>query len=235
MQVRLPEVAEVRSVVSKAGSPPEPPAQTVTVWEGTGGPAANAHQSRRMPIKRDYPCERRGVGTVTPFAWGACGLAVPRYPGMRVMLGYVNGDVTDPVDLGATWGPGQRMNSEPGDWWLKLPVGQGTAPISDTGDHLPSGSVVNDLTDAAGTRVIEVGKLTIRVGNPPGMAARPKHTAGTAVSIEHSDGKASISIDQDGAITITGLTIKIDAGNGTISLKAKDVKVSVGNKMTVGD
>jgi hypothetical protein len=235
MQVRLPEVAEVRSVVSKAGSPPEPPAQTVTVWEGTGGPSVNAHQSRRMPIKRDYPCERRGVGTVTPFAWGACGLAVPRYPGMRVMLGYVNGDVTDPIDLGATWGPDQRMDSEPGDWWLKLPVDQNAAPISDTGNHLPSGHVVNDLTDASGTRVIEVGKLTIRVGDPPEMAARPKHKASASVSIEHSDGKASISIDQDGAITIKGHTIKIDAGDGSVSIKAKDVNVSVGNKMTVGD
>ena len=236
MQIRLPEVAEVRSAVSKAGSPPEPPAQTVTVWAGTGGPAVNAHQSRRMPIRRDHPFELRGVGTVTPFAWGACGLAVPRYPGMRVMLSYVNGTDTDPIDIGATWGPAQRMDAEAGDWWLKLPVNQSTTPLSDTDDHLPSGNAVNDLTDASGTRVIEVGKLTIRVGNDlPDIAARPRHTASAAISIEHSDGKASICIDQDGAITLKGHTIRIDAGNdGSVSITAKDVSVSVANQMTVG-
>lgn len=233
-RLRLPEVAEVRSVVSKAGSPPEPPAQTVTVWEGTGGPSVNAHASRRMPIRRDNPYERRGVGTVTPFAWGSCGLAVPRYPGMRVMLGFVNGDANDPIDLGATWGSEARMDSEPGDWWLKLPVNQSTAPITGQADHLPSGEVVNDLTDAAGTRVIEVGKLTLRVGKSRGMNDRPSHSAGESISIEHSDGKASIRIGQDGAITITGHSITFDAGDGTIAMSAKDVTVSVSNHMTVG-
>lgn len=234
-RLRLPEVGEVRSAVTKAGSPPEPPAQTVTVYQGTGGRAANANQSRRLPIKRTDPYEQRGIGVATPFAWGACGLAVPRYPGMRVVLNYMNGVGQDPIDIGATWGPDQRMDSEPGDWWLKLPVGQSVAGITDTADHLPSGKVVNDLTDKDGVRVIEVGKLTIRVGNPPDMAARPKHKANTPISIEHSDGKASITMDQDGKITITGKTITIDAGSdGTVAITAKDVNVSVGNQMSVG-
>ena len=234
-RIRLPEVAEVRSAVSKAGSPPEPPAQTVTVWEGTGGGTAQANPSRRLPIARAQPIERRGVATLTPFAWGGCGLAVPRYPGMRVMLSYGNGLAQDPVELGALWGPAARMNSEPGDWWLKLPVDQPTAALTGLADHLPSGPVVNDLTDAAGVRVIEAGKLTIRVGTPLGdIGARPKHTASQAVSIEHADGNASIRIDQDGAITIKGKTIAIDAGSsGTVSITAKDVTVLVGNAMTV--
>ena len=234
-RIRLPEVAEVRSAVTKAGSPPEPPAQTVTVWEGTGGDTAQANPSRRLPIRRTDPYERRGVATVTPFAWGACGLSVPRYPGMRVVLGYGGGRVQDPLDLGALWGPGARMDAEPGDWFLKLPVDQPTAAISDTQDHLPSGKAVNDLTTAAGVRVIEVGKLTIRVGTPlPDLAARPAHKAAEAVSIEHADGKASITIDQDGKITLTGKTIALKAADGTISLEAKTVSVSVSDKMTVG-
>lgn len=235
-RIRLPEVAEVRSAVSKAGSPPaEPPAQTVTVWEGTGGSTGQANPSRRLPVARAQPIERRGVATLTPFAWGGCGLAVPRYPGMRVMLSYGNGLAQDPVDLGALWGPAARMDAEPGDWWLKLPVDQPTAALSDIADHLPSGEVTNDLTDAAGVRVIEAGKLTIRVGKPlSNITARPAHTAKQAVSIQHADGMASITIDQDGAITITGKTIAIDAGSsGTVSITAKDVTVSVGNQMTV--
>jgi hypothetical protein len=234
-RIRLTEVAEVRSAVSKASSPPEPPAQTVTVWEGTGAAGVHAHQSRRLPINRDRPYERRGCGTVTPFAWGQCGLAVPRYPGMRVMIGFVNGAAEDPIDLGAAWGPDQRMDSEPGDWWLKLPVDQSTDAIRDTADHLPSGHVVNDLTKKDGTRVIEVGKLTIRVGEMPDIGARPEHTADAAVSIEHTDGKARITLDQNGVVTITGETINIDAGsNGTVSISARDVNVSVGHHMTVG-
>lgn len=234
-RIRLTEVAEVRSAVSRAGSPPEPPSQTVTVWEGTGAAGVHAHQSRRLPINRDLPYERRGCGTVTPFAWGQCGLAVPRYPGMRVMVGFVNGAAKDPIDLGATWGPDQRMESQPGDWWLKLPVDQSTEALSDTADHLPSGQVVNDLTDKDGTRVIEVGKLTIRVGEMPDIGARPEHRVPAAVSIEHTDGKARITLDQDGAITIAGATISIDAGrDGTVSITAKDVNVSVANRMSVG-
>lgn len=233
-RIRLTEVAEVRSVTSEDGSPQEPPAQTVTVWEGTDG-RGNQHASRRLPIRREDPYERRGVGTVTPFAWGKCGLAVPRYPGMRVMLGYVNGQSSDPVDLGAIWGPDARMNSKPGDWWLKLPTGQSTTTPDDTAEHLPSGDVVNDLTDAAGVRIIEVGKLTVRVGAARGMDERPEHTADEAISIEHSDGKASIRMDQDGKIIITGKDISIDAGTqGTVSIKAKSVNVAVSDKMKVG-
>lgn len=232
--IRLPEVAEVRSAVTKAGSPPFP-AQTVTVWEGTGEGTAQPNPSRRLPIRRTDPAERRGVATITPFAWGACGLSVPRYPGMRVMLGYGGGRPQDPVDLGALWGPGARMDAEPGDWFLKLPVDQPTAAITDTQDHLPSGKAVNDLTTAAGVRVIEVGKLTIRVGTPlPDLTARPAHKASETVSIEHADGKASITIDQDGKITLTGNTIALKAAGGTISLEAKTVAVSVSENMTVG-
>lgn len=233
-RLRLPDVAEVRSAVAKTGSPPDPPAQTVTVWEGTGPDTGQANPSRRLPVERAHPIERRGVATVTPFAWGACGLAVPRYPGMRVVLNYGRGRAADPLDFGALWGPGERMQAEPGDWWLKLPVDQPTAALADTADHLPSGKVVNDLTDAAGVRVIEVGKLTIRVGTPLGdVGDRPKHTAAQAVSIEHADGKASITIDQDGAITLTGKTITIDAPDGTVSINAKDVNVSVSHQMQV--
>jgi len=230
--LRFPAVAEVRSAATK-GTSVEPPAGTVTVWEGVGGETAQASASRRLPIQRKRPVERQAVATVTPFAWGRCGLALPRYPGMRVMLNFAGGNAHDAVEIGSLWGPGERMESEPGDWWLKLPINQSTASLSDTNDHLPSGQVVNDLTDKSGTRVIEVGKLTVRVGTPPDISSRPKHKASAAVSIEHSDGQASITIDQGGKIKITGLSIELDAGAGNIKIAAANVDVAVTGQMKV--
>lgn len=234
-RLRLLDVAEVRSAVAATASPPEPPAQTVTFWEGVDGAPGQANAGRRLPIRRTEPWERRGAATVTPFAWGACGLAVPRYPGMRVVVGYRGGRAEDPFDLGATWGPGERMQAQPGDWWLKLPVDQPTADLTDAQEHVPTGKATNDLTDAAGTRVIEVGRLTIRVGTPlKDVAARPQANTQHTVSIEHTDGKASISIDQNGVITLKGTTINIDAGSdGTVSINAKSVAVTVAQQMTV--
>jgi hypothetical protein len=237
-RIRLPEVAEVRSVVAEAATPPEPPGQTVTLWEGTVAGNGDANAARRLAIRRSQPIERRGVATVTPFAWGQCGLIVPRYPGMRVAITYRNGKPEDPIEIGALWGDGARMKqTKPGDWWLCLPVDAPTAALgnSDTAAHEPSGQTTHDLIDAGGTRVIQTGKLTIRVGKPqlPKVGDRPAASA-AAVSIEHADGKASISIDADGAISIKGTNIAIDAGSsGSVTINAKTVDVTVSEKMTV--
>jgi hypothetical protein len=231
-RLRFPTVAEVRSVTAK-GTGIEPPAQTLTVWEGVGGETAQACASRRLPIERERAVQRDAVATLTPFAWGRCGLALPRYPGMRVMLGFGGGNVEDPVEVGALWGPGDRMESEAGDWWLKLPVGQSTSALTDKNDHFPSGQVVNDLTDAKGNRIIEVGKLTVRVGQPPKIEARPE-AADPPVSIEHVDSKASITIDQQGKITIKGKSIDMDAMGGTVTISAAVVDVKVSGQMKVG-
>jgi hypothetical protein len=237
-RIRLPEVGEVRAATASTGGVPEPPAQTVTLWEGTQGAAGQANSARRDPISRASPSERRGVATVSPFAWGQTGLVVPRYPGMRVAIAYRNGRPEDPLEIGAFWGEDARMQAQPGDWWLCLPVDAPTAALeaTDTSAHLPSGKTVHDLTDAAGTRVIQVGRLTIRVGKDqlPDAGKRPEEAPGPAVTIEHADGKAGITIDAEGKITLHGKNISIDAGSdGTVSISANAVNVSVTDKMSV--
>lgn len=237
-RLRLPEIGEVRAATASASGSVEPAAQTVTLWEGTAGTAGQANAARRDPIARATPAERRGVATVTPFAWGQTGLAVPRYPGMRVAIAYRNGRPEDPMEFGALWGDTQRMQAKAGDWWLCLPVDASTSALdnADTAAHLPSGKTTHDLTDAAGTRVIQVGRLTIKVGKDqlPDVGTRPTEASGPAVTIEHADGKAGITIDQGGKITLHGSAITIDAGSdGSVSIKAKTVDVSVADKMSV--
>ncbi|MEK8105538.1 hypothetical protein NKG94_11055 [Micromonospora sp. M12] len=51
---------------------------------------------------------------LTPFAWGGCGLILPRYPGTRVALAYRNGAPDDPVEVGALWPTGHAPVSQPG-------------------------------------------------------------------------------------------------------------------------
>jgi hypothetical protein len=237
-RLRLPEVGEVRAATASASASVEPAAQTVTLWEGTAGTAGQANAARRDPIARATPAERRAVATVTPFAWGQTGLVVPRYPGMRVAVAYRNGRPEDPMEMGALWGDTQRMQAQLGDWWLCLPVDEPTKALdnADTSAHLPSGKTTHDLIDAAGTRVIQVGRLTIKVGKDqlPTVGTRPTEVTGPAVTIEHADGKAGITIDQGGKITLHGSDIQIDAGSdGKVSITAKTVDVSVGDKMKV--
>jgi hypothetical protein len=97
-------------------------------------------------------------------------------------------------------------------------------PESETvGDH--SGTVVHDLIDGDGHRVIEVGELTIRVGRLQNRDHRPtRATPANSVTIEHTGG-AKIVLKQDGAIIIQGTSIELDAGSGTITMKAATVEV----------
>ncbi|WP_207537833.1 hypothetical protein [Sabulicella rubraurantiaca] len=237
MRLRLPEVAEIRSATA---APPATPAMTLKTWEGTTGNAGESNTLRRHPIARgDRAVQREAVASLSPFAWGACGLALPRYPGMRVMLGYRNGNHADPFEMGATWGPGQRMNPRPGDWWLCLPRDASTSAL-ENGDMQghepgPDAKATHDLIDAAGNRVIQVGKLTLRIGQDDNAKAGTRPTShGAAFAICHSDTKAVISMDQDGVITITGKNITLDAGtDGKVSIKAKDVDISVQNRVSV--
>jgi hypothetical protein len=97
-----------------------------------------------------------------------------------------------------------------------------------------TGTATNDLIDADGSRVIEVGRLTLRVRSTLQTAgSRPRPGADKAVTIEHADGGASIVIDQNGGITITCKKLDIDAGTGDITMKAANVKVQVSGTMDV--
>jgi hypothetical protein len=175
----------------------------------------------------------------TPFAWGKCGLVLPRYPGTRVFVAYRNGLRNDPVEIGALWESGHGPDSQAGDWWLILPVGipeNERATIAE--DKTPqehTGKVSQDLIDADGNRVIEVGELTVRVGRDKLKKAgeRPARGQADSVTIEHSGGGASITIDQNGKISIKGKNIELDAGSGDIKMNAANVKVTVSGSMDI--
>jgi len=237
-QKRFMEIGEVREVTSSGTD--EPPAQTETVWRGLEPADGKPSQARRLKIKRPSPAPRKGVPYATPFAWGRCGLVLPRYPGTRVVLVHRNGERDDPVDVGAIWESGRGPDSQPGDYWLALPVGVPSgkrAALPDSADPPAehTGTATNDLIDADGNRVIEVGELTIRVGRSALKSAGTRPTRGTtdAVTIEHAGGKASIIVKSDGTITIhAGANLELSAG-GTISLDAAQVKVKVAGTMDV--
>lgn len=238
LDTRTLEVGEVRATTTNASGAVEPPAQTQTVWEGLARPDGRPNGVRRLPVRADAPTPVPGVAYLTPFAWGGCGLVLPRYPGTRVALGFRNGITDDPVQLGALWPSGHAPISEPGDWWLMLPVEVGKRDsVSDTetvGDH--TGKVVHDLTDGDGNRVIELGELTVRVGRSTlqGRATRPARAGDqNSVTIEHTGG-AKLVLKEDGSVEITGKKIDLTATeDGVITMKAGTVDVQVKNAMEV--
>ncbi|MDA0160860.1 hypothetical protein OM076_11340 [Solirubrobacter ginsenosidimutans] len=241
-ETRVIEVGEVRAAVTDATGKVEPPAQTEKVFEGLAAGDGRARGARRLEPRRKQPSVLEGVPYLSPFAWGKTGLVVPRYPGMRVALGYRNGQLDDMVDLGALWTSGRGPISKAGDWWLSLPVdvpADRRASIPDQAtpaEH--TGKVTNDLTDAEGSRVIEVGDLTVRVGKPglKNAGTRPEPAEMGTVTIEHTGQHAKIVMRQDGTILISGKGITLDAGDaGTITMKAKKVDVHVKDAMEVGD
>jgi hypothetical protein len=236
----FPDVGEVRSTTPTGTG--EPPGQTERVWRGLGPPDGRGHQARRLPIDRTTPSPIAGVAYATPFAWGPCGLVLPRYPGTRVLLVHRDGQGDDPVDVGAVWPSAHAPGgAQAGDWWLILPAEVPTgdrAAIPDS--KVPedyTGKATNDLIDADGNRCIEVGRLTVRVGKDGLHTAGTRPAAGDAnahVSIEHSDGKASLVVKADGTIEIRAasrLTLTVE--DGPIELSANNVDVKVADAMNV--
>lgn len=234
----LAEVGEVRAMTTSGTA--EPPGQTLKIWRGVTPGDPQGYRARRSPIQRPSSAPAEGAPYATPFAWGKCGLVLPRYPGTRVVVVHPDGSSDDPIDVGALWESGKGPDSQPGDWWLILPVDvsqsqRGSLQDTDTPQE-HTGKVTQDLIDAEGNRVIEVGELTIRVGRDDLMSAgdRPARGDQDSVTIEHTKGKAKLVIDQNGKVTITAKEIELDAGSdGTISMMAKSVDVKVSASMNV--
>jgi hypothetical protein len=163
------------------------------------------------------------------------------------MMAHRNGQGSDPVEVGALWESGHGPDSQAGDWWLILPVDvpeSARSTISDTTtpkEH--TGKVSQDLIDAEGNRIIEVGELTIRIGKDglKNAGERPDRPDDKdSITIEHTKGESKIVMKPDGSVTITAKKIEFDAGSGDITMKAKnvninadDVKVQVKNSMDV--
>lgn len=232
------DVAEVRAATLKGSA--EPPGQTIDVWLGTSAADGQPFGARRAPIERTAPTHVAAVPYVTPFAWGKCGLVLPRYPGTRVLVGHRGGDADDPVELGAIWESGLGPQSQAGDWWLILPAAVAAnvrqSLPDDQAASAPTGAATNDLIDADGARVIEVGRLTVRV-QPTKLAAAGTRPAAPSdanehVTIEHESG-SRIVINSSGDITITAkgdMNLNVDK---TLTIQADQVNVKVANTMDV--
>jgi hypothetical protein len=235
---RLPEIGEVREGHAETGA--DSVSQTVDVFRGLEPSDGKPNQARRLAVRRKNPARVEGVATATSFAWGKCGLVVPRYPGTRVVLLHRNGRADDPVDVGAVWESGRGPDSQPGDWWLTLPVAysgdkRAVADDQTAGEH--TGKVSNDLIAADGKRVIEVAGLTVSVG-PASLkdaGTRPQPPGDDAVvTIENADQGARLTIDKDGSVTIhAAKDIVLAAPSGDIKLEAVNVDVKVSAQMDV--
>jgi hypothetical protein len=222
--VAKPEVGEVRELDAAT--------QTLRIWRGLADGVDEANEVRKQDIARPSPGDTPVAPYLTPFAWSQCGLILPRYPGTRVLVEHRQGNADDPIDVGALWKfDDVPKKAQAGDWWLILPA-KADAPDKFADDDAKpkaySDIATHDLIDAGGSRIIEAGALTIRVGKDKLTKAgeRPADATADSIVIEHK-GNAVIKVDKDGNITI-------DAGSNTLTLSAKDVKVKVSGSMDVG-
>jgi hypothetical protein len=160
------DIGEVRAVTTSSGD--DTASQTLRVWEGLVADDGLPNAARRLAIARPPGAPSPAMPYASPFAWGKCGLVLPRYPGTRVVVTHRDGRSDDAIDVGALWASARGPDSEAGDWWLILPVGFDRAKRESIADDaVPTehtGKVTQDLIDADGNRVIELGELTVRVG-----------------------------------------------------------------------
>ncbi|MCW8900034.1 MAG: hypothetical protein OQK95_05170 [Gammaproteobacteria bacterium] len=228
-QYSFTEIGEVRAV--NVQDQDDVPGQTETVWRGLVNEDGMANQSRRLDIRR--PSERAAPNTpyLSPFAWGKCGLMLPRYPGMRVVTTHRQGLQSDPLDIGSLWKSGETSVTQPGDWWLSLPAAVETNKRQSVNNDevVPAyeDKVTNDLIDADGNRVIEVGSFTLRFVKDKLANAGTRPTAGEedCVTIENADTSSFIKMKKDGSIEIKGKGITLDGDGNDIILKGNKVKV----------
>ena len=143
--------------------------------------------------------------------------------------------------MGALWSRATAL-TQPGDWWLILPAGvdapnRQSAADTDTPQE-PSEQATNDLIDADGARVIEVGRLTVRVQTrklaSPGVRPAAPTDSAEQVTIEHESG-SRIVIKDNGDIVIDSKNNLTITTKSTMTLEADDVRVKVKNTMDVGD
>lgn len=174
----------------------------------------------RQPLLHERPI-------ASPFAFHRCGLMVPVLPGMRAVLAHNRGLVNDAVVTGFLWPEKPEYappRNHPGDWWLCLPTG-----LDNKG--LPTGKGVNDLTDAAGRRVLQAEGLRITVGHKllPEVGERPQVPDDLAgkLLVEHDSG-TTVTVATDGAVTVDtgGKPITLKSGGASITLADGKITLS---------
>jgi hypothetical protein len=236
------QYADVGQVRQHTSSGNKPMRHTSTVWRGLL-PNGESHESVKLEIVKESSSSFDQIPVVSPFAWGKTGLILPRYPGMRLVMVHHNGLISDALDVGAVWEweKNQGPDAQAGDYWLILPAAvpkNEREQINDNNTPMTYSDVVTqDLIDADGHRIIEVGELVVRVGGLKTAGTRPQRPSDSknqnSVMIEHVEGKSQIIMRQDGTIVIKGSKIEIDAGTGDIEMKAANVNVKVSGSMDV--
>lgn len=167
-------------------------------------PAALAPNLPVSAAIADPPARLVDKPYLTPFAFGRTGLVVPHYPGTRVLHLDYDGEPHSAVVAGALWDAGSEPASQPGDWWLSLPIGVEPAEEGDEPQASPSGKISSDLTDAAGKRTVRVRGFEITVGSAhlPDVGQRLTGAADDTLVIKGAAGNARIEIASNGAITL---------------------------------
>jgi hypothetical protein len=193
-----------------------------TLNYGQSPPGGAVAPSVETPVDEVVQLHNKPIAS--PFAFHKCGLIVPVYPKMRAWLAHNRNQVNDAIVAGFVWSenPVQaRPENEPGDFWLCLPTELDT-------DGLPTGKGVNDLIDRRGLRVIQAKGLQILVASDqlPDVGARPAAPDENAIVIKHESG-TSITIANDGGVTIETDAKDIALTNGSVTLKLSGAAVEV--------
>jgi hypothetical protein len=186
----------------------------VTLNYGQSPPPDAVVPSVETPVDDKIKLHHRPIAS--PFAWHKCGLILPNYKKMRVLLAHNRSLINDAVVSGCLWSEKpafDRPQNEPGDYWLCLPTELGA-------DDLPTGKGVNDLIDKTGHRVIQVKSLHIKVGTEalPDIGSRPTPLEDETILIEHASG-AKITIGSDGSIKLESANKDLILSNGVVNLK----------------
>lgn len=215
------------------------------IWLGADGNVPN-----QCRIARPSPNRISHVPYLTPYSWGYCGLMIPRFPGEKILVTHRLSQANQPIDVGSvhehSLGP---QGAEEGDWWLSLPLfSTNQEPVEPATDEEPTpytGKISQDLTTTAGQRYIEVGELTIRVGQDALKSAGPdmrpdESDTAQSITIVHTKNNAKIVIDQEGKVTITANEIEMNSSGdialnaeGDVNIGASNVNVSVSGKMDI--
>ncbi len=236
------KVAQIRTHPGSDGSSAAPPHHTSSVWYSTVAPDGNPALAQRIAITNKTHGESQEVPYLTPFAWGCYGLALPRYPGTRVLLVPGPGGTNDYVDVGALWSRGDGPKSSAGDYWLVLPIGLSDREDIDKGDgQANDGPATHDLTDGDGVRIVETKQFVIRVNDQPTTASQrplPGDAPAGGVLIEtkssaHEGNVAQILLAADGAITINSSASNsaaqiLLAATGAITIKGTSITFDTG-------
>jgi hypothetical protein len=197
-------------------------AHRVTMAYAQAPAATVTAPSTDSPVSTEDELVKKPMAAV--FAFDKVGLVTPVYPGMRALLAHNRSLTNDAVVAGWLW-PTEPAAAPPpnhaGDWWLALPTELGS-------DGKPTGKGVNDLTDARGARVVQVRALHLLVGTSalPAVGTRPEAPDDDTITIEHSSG-TKITVDAQGAVSVTTDHKAITLGNGQVSLTLDGSSVAV--------